>query len=615
MLPIRSVAAVLFCLSLVELVLLPQASPPARVVAVHVVVLGTLLALPRRPLLVLVLLLGELFLVKELRINEMVSVSLSLLGPFAAFATAALVPPKRLPWVALALAAHLAWRATLPSGDTATMVVTTALLAAAASAGALLHRRRARLDALLAERDALLATLAGGPADAATAEQLRMWSEIEQRIEPVIAQLPRLVARAAAAPSEATVEAVRVQATDALAEMQATVRALGEDRPATFEAPIVERLTSVIEANPPRRRLPTLDPLRLACALLLAGVVAELIVLDAPGPWALVLPLFPLLAPRRPITAALGLAAAVVGLSAAGGLAAYATTQDFVASLTLLVVGAVAPPRRAVAGLAIVAAGMCLALAAEDMGWPTISYVSLVLVLVASWGGGVLLRGVAAQQRHVGAALAEAAEALETLERRAVQRERVRLAHELHDLVGHALTAVAIQAGAVKAHLRRGREPEFGPLEAVADEGVSELRRLAAVLGREPQAGASVAAELERIAATARASGQDVALELDAPLEDVDPRVRHTVVCVTAEALTNAAKHASGAPVRVRLGRDGHGLALDVTDDGGASEGLPSGGRGTTSMAQRVRACGGTFSSGPRPGGGWKVQAQLPLSV
>ena len=125
---------------------------------------------------------------------------------------------------------------------------------------------------------------------------------------------------------------------------------------------------------------------------------------------------------------------------------------------------------------------------------------------------------------------------------------------------------------------------------------------------------ATVAAELARVTATARASGQDVELELE-PVADVDPRVRHTLVCVTAEALTNAAKHASGAPVRVRLGVRHDRLALAVTDQGGGSAGLPSGGRGMRSMAQRVRACGGTFDSGPRPGGGWTVQAVLPLSV
>ena len=341
--------------------------------------------------------------------------------------------------------------------------------------------------------------------------------------------------------------------------------------------------------------------------------MAEQVVLDPPGPWGLVLPAAPAARAARAAHRRLRLAVAVMGGSAADLLASYAVTPDFVASLMLLVIGAYASPRRAVAGLLIVEAGMLAALAADAMAWPTVSYLSLVLVLAGSWGGGVLLRGVASRQRRMSDGLARAVDALDELEAHAIRRERVRLAHELHDLVGHALTAVAIQAGAAKAQLKRGREPAYDQLAAAARQGADELLRLAEVLGHD-LGDATVAAELVRVTATARAAGQDVELELE-PVEDVDPRVRHTLVCVTAEALTNAAKHASGAPVRVRLGVECDVLALAVTDQGGGSEGLPSGGRGMSSMAQRVRACGGTFDSGPQPGGGWSVRAVLPLSV
>ena len=152
---------------------------------------------------------------------------------------------------------------------------------------------------------------------------------------------------------------------------------------------------------------------------------------------------------------------------------------------------------------------MLAALAADAMAWPTVSYLSLVLVLAGSWGGGVLLRGVASRQRRMGAGLARAVDALDELEARAIRRERVRLAHELHDLVGHALTAVAIQAGAAKAQLKRGRAPSYDQLAAAARQGEDELRRLAEVLGHD-LGEATVAAELARVTATARASGQDV---------------------------------------------------------------------------------------------------------
>jgi signal transduction histidine kinase len=230
---------------------------------------------------------------------------------------------------------------------------------------------------------------------------------------------------------------------------------------------------------------------------------------------------------------------------------------------------------------------------------------------VGHWVFGVLLRDVAAEQRQVRSTVAETAEALAELRERAVRRERVRLAHELHDLVGHALTAVAIQAGVGKAQLKQGRAPAFGPLVDAARQGVVELQRLATVLGHE----ADLTAELERVTDTARATGQHVELELDPPATELAPQVRHTVVCIAAEALTNAAKHAGGAAVRVSLNARADRLELAVSDSGGHAHDLPSGGRGLDSMAQRVQACGGTFASGPRPGGGWTVQAVLPLSV
>ena len=94
--------------------------------------------------------------------------------------------------------------------------------------------------------------------------------------------------------------------------------------------------------QPERRRLRTISPLWLACALLFAGAVAEQVVLDPPTPWALVLPVLPLLAPRAPIAAAVTLAVAALTASAADLLAPYAVTPDFVASLVLLVIGAYA---------------------------------------------------------------------------------------------------------------------------------------------------------------------------------------------------------------------------------------------------------------------------------
>ena len=204
------------------------------------------------------------------------------------------------------------------------------------------------------------------------------------------------------------------------------------------------------------------------------------------------------------------------------------------------------------------------------MDWPALAFIASAFIYFGHWMFGVFLRDVAAEQRQVDSGRAEIAHALRRLRARAVRAERVRLAHELHDLVGHALTAVAIQAGVATARLKRGLEPDYEPLAAAARQGTTELRRLATILGHETD----ITAEFTRITDTARATGQQVELELDEPA-GVDPHVRHAVVCVAAEALTNAAKHAAGATVHVRLKAREDRLELAVDDDGGGAPGAP----------------------------------------
>nr|WP_028062221.1 histidine kinase [Solirubrobacter soli] len=320
---------------------------------------------------------------------------------------------------------------------------------------------------------------------------------------------------------------------------------------------------------------------------------------------ALILPLAPLLVPRAPVAASFGLAAGLTAASATELVGTVEVTFDLVLLLAMVVAGALAGPRRAVMSFVLLQAGAAAALGTDPaMPWPAVSYLSQALLLTGGWSVGALLRGVAVEQQRVAEDLDATTSELDALVRQAVQRERVRLAHELHDLVGHALTAVAIHAAAGLTQLRQRRPLERAPLRAAARQGVVELQRLAAVV----RPAGDLAADLERIVA---ATGQTVALELPDRIE-LDDDLRHTVVSITAEALTNAAKHAAGAPVRVSLTHTRHEIALEVVDEGGRPANLPSGGNGIASMARRVRAMGGTFASGPRPGGGWAVSAVLP---
>ncbi len=596
-LPITASVASLSVLAVVELFLRPIADPIPLVLAVHVVLFGTLLALPRAPTLVVGLLLLELFVIGHFEILEAIGMAGGLLTLFTAtFAAAALVPTRKVILIVAVLLAHMAWRTTLPTATVLALYADAALFGAGIATGVMLQRRHRRLGEILAERDRLVAALATGPGDAATAEQLRTWSLLEQRIEPVLDELPGMVDRAHDADA---LEAIRARAADALGEMQATIRTLG-DPPAVEPAP---------PPPPPPGR--AISPLWMACGLLLVAAVMEMIVAGEVSAFAPLLALLPLLAPRAPIATSVAVGVVAILCSLAGDMPIAARAADFSAIITLVVAATLASPRRAAASLVIVAGGLLVSQGLDPtVDWPALAFIASAFIYFGHWMFGVFLRDVAAEQRQVDTGLAEIADALERLRARAVRAERVRLAHELHDLVGHALTAVAIQAGVATARLKRGLEPDYEPLAVAARQGTTELRRLATVLGHETD----ITAEFARITDTARATGQQVELELDEPA-GVDPHVRHAVVCVAAEALTNAAKHAAGATVHVRLKAREDRLELAVDDDGGARRELPGGGRGIDSMAHRVRACGGTFRSGPRAGGGWTVQAVLPLSA
>ena len=256
-LPITASVASLAVLAVVELFLRPIADPIPLVLAVHVVLFGTLLALPRAPTLVVAVLLLEIFVVRHFKILEAIGMAGGLLTLFTAtFAAAALVPTRKVILIVAALLVHMAWRTTLPTATVLALYADSALFAAGIATGVMLQRRHRRLGEVLAERDRLVAALATGPGDAATAEQLRTWSLLEQRIEPVLDELPGMVERARDADA---LEAIRARAADALGEMQAMIRTLG-DPPA-------------VESVPPPPAAPgrAISPLWIACGLLLVA--------------------------------------------------------------------------------------------------------------------------------------------------------------------------------------------------------------------------------------------------------------------------------------------------------------------------------------------------------
>lgn len=219
------------------------------------------------------------------------------------------------------------------------------------------------------------------------------------------------------------------------------------------------------------------------------------------------------------------------------------------------------------------------------------------------------------------------AQRLAALEERTEQLlERSRIARELHDSIGHALTVAVVQAGAARA----ARNAEFTEraLAAIEETGRGALEDLERVLGvlREqdrPVSSRPTLAEADRILESARAAGAKVDAELTGPLESLPGPVSREGYRILQESLTNVLRHAGPVPARVRIAVDDGRLVLEVRNPlpsgGSASGGVPavrSSGRGGGLRGIRERAAllGGHALTGPDADGDWQVRAELPTS-
>jgi signal transduction histidine kinase len=231
----------------------------------------------------------------------------------------------------------------------------------------------------------------------------------------------------------------------------------------------------------------------------------------------------------------------------------------------------------------------------------------------------------AGSRRRAQQTLADQAEQTE-LERarRAVLEERARIARELHDVVAHHMSLMAIRAESAPHRLGGLPDPvraEFGALSGSAREALADMRRLLGVLrsdqpaARAPQPGLP---DLPGLIDTARQAGLRVKLS---PLPAPDQIPPSTGVCayrIIQEALSNAGQHAPGAPVTVSVQHDAEAVTLRVTNDPRtlarphANSHRP--GHGLAGMRERAELLGGSLSAGPAPDGGFVVAAVLPLS-
>jgi signal transduction histidine kinase len=344
---------------------------------------------------------------------------------------------------------------------------------------------------------------------------------------------------------------------------------------------------------------------------------------------------------------------AVTGLAALAHLAVgyRPTWAEFGVLIALYTVAAHCPQRRSLLAAALVAVGLAVyatlavvrypsSAEEEVQGW-LVSYVQFA----AAWFLGDVQQRRLAYTAKLEALNAQLATEQELRSRWAVAEERGRIARELHDVVAHSVSVMTVQAGAARRTLAASPDQAaaaLGQIEQTGRQALVELRRLLGLLRDDQGDGADLTPQpsleqLATLAAASREAGLPVEVTVEGEPRPLPAGIDLSAYRIVQEALTNSLKHAGPARARVRVryghdalevqvtddglggrgaGGDGGGLVVVTIGPGGALE-LPGrgsdGGNGLIGMRERVALFGGTLETGPRPDGGYRVAARLPL--
>jgi signal transduction histidine kinase len=205
----------------------------------------------------------------------------------------------------------------------------------------------------------------------------------------------------------------------------------------------------------------------------------------------------------------------------------------------------------------------------------------------------------------------------------AVNAERARIARELHDVIGHSISVMGVQAGAVRRVLPSELEEERKALLSVERTGrdaVTEMQRLLDLLREQngaPSGALPDLAQVPRLAEDMRGAGLVIELETEGALDDLPPGPALAAYRIVQEGLTNALKHQPEVPVRVSIRRTPALVAIEVLQRGGSPVRAGDGrtGHGLVGMRERVSLYGGSLTAKPGPAGGFEVRAELPLQA
>jgi signal transduction histidine kinase len=278
-------------------------------------------------------------------------------------------------------------------------------------------------------------------------------------------------------------------------------------------------------------------------------------------------------------------------------------------------VGAERPPRAALSGAAVLAAllGALAVGGAPEFG-------AAELVSSGTAFGGALLLGQTLRART--ARIDALAQQQHEAALRAATDERLRIAQEMHDVVAHTLGVIAVQAG-VGMHVI-GTDPAEArrALENISRTSRSSLAEIRMLLGLvrgttgapayTPAPGLS---DIAQLATDVTDAGLHVDVTVEGDTTAVPAGVGLAAYRIVQEALSNALRHAHARHAAVRLGGGERVLQIEVADDGRGADVSRTGGHGLVGMQERVAVYGGLLSTGPRPGGGFRVVAQIPYTA
>jgi signal transduction histidine kinase len=321
------------------------------------------------------------------------------------------------------------------------------------------------------------------------------------------------------------------------------------------------------------------------------------------------------------------------GAPAAVGVAAAATSfidktvvpfdgvAFMVGCAALFLVGSLRDRAQAVAGLAVAEGVLAIVVHnAPTGGVGNFIVGSIIFTIVWAFAFGVGRKSVEADEAKGRAVRAERER--EERARAAVAEERARIARELHDVVGHSVSVMTVQASGVRRLLHPEQEREREALlvvERTGREALAEMRRMVGVL-RRPEEAPALAPQpslvhVERLVDQAREAGLPVELRIQGDAIQLPAGVDLTAYRLVQEGLTNALKHARATRADVLVAyRDGE-IEVTVSDNGRGVGNGDGGGHGLVGMRERVSVYGGELDAGPQPTGGYRLRARLPVAL